>query len=97
MSDNDHVTIPNTINDQFVKASFDIPPLDLGVPEAYSPSKEPHHHWDVYTELRKVKSAKATVPEEISPKLVTEFAYELSSPVTDILNCLYKERVVAEH
>ena len=30
VSDDDHVTIANTINDQFVKVSSNIPPLDLG-------------------------------------------------------------------
>ena len=44
----------------------------------------------MYAELRKVKSTKATGPDGISPKLVKEFAYELSSPLTDILNCSYK-------
>ena len=39
---------------------------------------------------KKVKSTKATGPDGISPKLVKEFAYELSSPVTDILNSSYK-------
>ena len=97
MSDDDHVTIANTINDQFVKVSSNIPPLDPGVLEAYLPAKEPPpslYLWDVYAELRKVKSTKATGPDGISPKLVKEFAYELSSPVTDILNCSYKEGVV---
>ena len=48
----------------------------------------------MYAELRKVKSTKATGPDGISPKLMKEFAYELSSPLTDILNCSYKEGVV---
>ena len=99
VSDDDHVTIANTNNDQFVKISSNIPPLDLGVLGAYLPAKEPPpsillYPWDVYAELRKVKSTKATGPDGISPKLVKEFAYELSSPVTDILNCSYKEGVV---
>ena len=99
MSDDDHVTIANTINDQFVKVSSNIPPLDLGVLEAFLPAKEPPpslYPWDVYAELRKVKSTKATGPDGISPKLVKEFAYELSSPLTDILNCSYKEGVVTK-
>ena len=97
VSDDDHVTIANTINDQFVKVSSSIPPLNLGVLGAYLPAKEPPpslYPWDVYAELRKVKSTKASGPDGISPKLVNEFAYELSSPVTDILNCSYKEGVV---
>ena len=34
MSDDDDAIIANTINDQFVKVSSDISPLDLGVLEA---------------------------------------------------------------
>ena len=97
VSDDDHVTIANTINDQFVKVSSHIPPLDLNVLEAYLPAMEPPpslYPWEVYTELKKVKSNKATGPDGISPKLVKEFAYELSSPLTDVLNCSYKEGVV---
>ena len=97
MSDDDHVTIANTINDQFVKVSSSILPLDLGVLEAYLPAKEPP---TITLSLGCVRWAekgqihRATGPDGISPKLVKEFAYELSSPVTDILNCSYKEEVV---
>ncbi len=56
VSDDDHVTIANTINDQFVKVSSHIPPLDLNVLEAYLPAMEPPpslNPWEVYTELKK--------------------------------------------
>ena len=62
------MTIANTINDQIVKVSSNIPPFDLGVLEAYLPAKEPPpslNPWDVYAELRKVKSTKATGPDRI--------------------------------
>ena len=84
VSDDDLVTIANTINDQFVKVSSNIPPLNLGVLEAYLPAKEPPpslYPWDVYAELRKVKSTKATGPDGISLKLVEEFAYDHNSIV----------------
>ena len=48
----------------------------------------------MYTELNNVKTTKATGPDGISPKLVKEFAYELSLPLTDVLNCSYTEGVV---
>lgn len=56
VSDDDHITIANMINDQFVHVSSNIPPLDLGVLEAYLPAMEPPpslYPWDVYTELKK--------------------------------------------
>ena len=41
VSDDDHITIANTINYQFVKVSSHMPPLDLGVLESYLPAMEP--------------------------------------------------------
>ena len=77
-----------------MKVSFNgSPSWFFGILEAYLPAKDSPpslYPWDVYAELRKVKFTKATGPDGISPKLVKEFAYELSSPLTDILNCSYK-------
>ena len=44
-----------------------------------------------FAELGKLKSAKAAGPDQIPPRLVKEFAYELSVPLTDILNSSYSE------
>ena len=43
VSDDDHVTTANTINDQFVKVSSNIPLLILFSRLSYQP-KNPHHH-----------------------------------------------------
>ena len=64
---------------------------------SYLPAKKAApqlYPWDVYAELTKLKSAKACGPDEIPPKLVKEFAYELSVPLTDILNSSYREGCV---
>ena len=50
--------------------------------------------WEVYEKLSKIKHTKASGPDMIPPKLVKEFAYELSWPLTDILNCSFKEGIV---
>ena len=44
--------------------------------------------------LKAIKSSKASGPDGIPPKLIKEFAYELSSPLTDVLNCSFREGVV---
>ena len=44
--------------------------------------------------LKVVKTSKSSGPDGIPPKLIKEFAYELSSPLTDVLNCSFKEGVV---
>jgi hypothetical protein len=97
VSDDDHDTIANMINDQFVNVSSNITPLDLCALEAYLPAGQPPpslNPWDVYAELKKVKSTKASGPDGISPKLVKEFAYELTLPLTNVLNTSYAEGVV---
>ena len=46
----------------------------------------------VYAE-KAIKSSKASGPDGIPPSL-KEFAYELSSPLADALNCSFREGVV---
>ena len=48
----------------------------------------------MYSVLKKINASKATGPDGIPPRLVKEFAYELSVPFTDILNCSYTEGTV---
>jgi hypothetical protein len=72
-------------------------PLYISALEAYLPAIAPPpslYPWDVYAELSKVKANKASGPDGISPRLIREFAYELSTPLTDVLNCSYQEGVV---
>ena len=72
VSDDDHITIANTINDQFVKVSSNIPPLDLGALGAYLPAKEPPpslYPWDVYAELERSNPPKQLAQMEFHPNL----------------------------
>ena len=97
IDDDDHNGIANAINTMFANVSAHIDPLDRKQLSAYLPSEEgvPHlYPWEVYSELKKVKSSKAGGPDGIKPQLVKEFAYELSTPITDILNCSFKEGIV---
>ncbi|XP_072048885.1 uncharacterized protein [Amphiura filiformis] len=97
VEDGDHVGIANAINNRFVSVSDHLCPLDITKLEAYLPAPTPPptlHAWDVYAELQKIKPSKACGPDGISPKLVKEFSYELSTPLTDLLNCSFTEGVV---
>ncbi|CAH1271285.1 CACNA1B [Branchiostoma lanceolatum] len=42
--------------------------------------------WDMWHRLRNVRAGKATGPDGISPRLIREFAFELSQPLCDIMN-----------
>ena len=69
-------------------------PLDYFKLPAFLPVSKPVSHlypWDVYAELRKLKPAKASGPDNCPPKLAKEFAYELSVPLTDIVNSSFRE------
>ena len=83
--------------DRFVSVSDHLCPLNIAQLEAFLPAPTPPptlHTWDVYAELQKIKPSKACGPDGISPKLVKEFSYEFSTPLTDLLNCSFSEGVV---
>ena len=63
----------------------------------FLPAKDPVpllHPWHVYNELKKVKVNKSCGPDGIPPQLIKEFAYELSTPLTDVLNASFQEGFV---
>ncbi|KAI8516894.1 hypothetical protein Bbelb_054750 [Branchiostoma belcheri] len=68
-------------------------PLDCGDLPSYLPATPPPRVsiWDMYHRLRRIKVSKAPGPDNISPKLIKEFAFELSTPMTDILNSSLQE------
>ena len=81
----------------FADVSAHVPPLDFDELPAYLPAKDqpPHlYTWEVYNELRKIKPIKSSGPDGVSARLIKEFAYEISVPFTDILNCSFKEGIV---
>ena len=52
------------------------------------------YEWNVYDRLKSLNRRKAGGPDGISAKLIREFAYELSYPLTDILNSSYQHGIV---
>jgi len=75
-----------------------LPPLDYSMLPAYLPALPPPqiNPWDMYLRLQRVKTSKAPGPDLIPPKLIKEFAYELSVPLTDILNTSLREGTVPD-
>ena len=87
---NNHKDMAIAINTKFVSVSSHIEPLNISTLPAYLPVDDTPptlHPWEVYKELKAIKSSKASGPDGIPPKLIKKFAYELSSPLTDVL-CL---------
>ena len=87
----------NYINNMFADVSVHVLPLDFDELPAYLPTKDPPPHlypWEVYNELRKINPNKSSGPDGVSARLIKEFAYEISVPFTDILNCSFKEGIV---
>ena len=61
------------------------------------PAKDPPpqlYPWEVYSELKKINPIKSGGPDKIPGKIVKEFAYELSIPLTNILNASFTEGIV---
>ncbi|XP_071957019.1 uncharacterized protein [Antedon mediterranea] len=94
ISASDHIGIANAINSQFASINNDIPPLDYCILPAYLPCNSPApqvKEWEVYNKLRKTNPHKSVGPDKIPPLILKEFALELSEPLTNILNCSFRE------
>ncbi len=50
--------------------------------------------WEVYNELKRISISKSGGPDNLSARILKEFAYELSIPVTDIINPSVSQGVV---
>ena len=89
--------VPPLLISKFVSVSSHIEALDISSLPAYFPVDDTPpslHPWEIYKELKAIKSSKASGPDDIPPKLIKEFAYELSSPLIVVLNCSFREGVV---
>ena len=93
-----YLSVANAINDSFIQVTNDIAPLDaLNLP-AYLPCTKPPKvpPWEVFNELSKIQPGKACGPDGIPARLFKMFAYELSVPFCDILNCSFAEYCVPQ-
>ena len=83
--------LANSLNMFFVSVNADIPPLNLNHLPTYLPAAEEvpviQHH-EVCSKLLKPQSSKASGPDNIPPRILKEFAYVLTEPITAIFNAL---------
>eukprot|EP00057_Strongylocentrotus_purpuratus_P010484 XP_011664958.1 PREDICTED: uncharacterized protein LOC105438623 [Strongylocentrotus purpuratus] len=97
----DKLAIANAINSYFVSIGKDTPSLDLSEIPAFRPIQldtlPTIQPWTVYRELSKTPVGKSGGPDGISPRLIREFAVELSSPLCDIFNASFQQSRVPSH
>ncbi|XP_071508353.1 uncharacterized protein [Diadema antillarum] len=79
------------LNCHFASICNRLPSLDVSALPAYLPSLPPPkiNRHEVYKRLKKLNASKAGHPGDIPIRLIKEFAYEISEPLTTIFNnCL---------
>ena len=77
------------LNEHFLSASADLPPLDLGNLPAYLPALEPPPSISiaqVCSKLLKIKAFKSNSPDCIPNRVLSQYAQELADPVANIFN-----------
>ena len=78
-----------TLNNFFVSINEDIPTLNLSKLPAYLPAVDQLPTippYQVYKKLLSLNSFKVAGPDNISPRILKEFAYELSDPLANMFN-----------
>ena len=83
--------IAHELNCHFARICNELPSLNLAALSAYLPGPRPPtiDREEVYKRLRRLNASKAGHPTDVPIRLLKEFAYELSLPLTIIFNnCL---------
>ena len=78
-----------TLNHFFLSVNEDVPTLDLSKLPAYLPAADQLpiiHPYQVCKKLLCLNSSKAAGPDNIPPRILKDFAYELSDPLAEIFN-----------
>ena len=83
----------NKLNEHFSSVCCQLPPLRLESLPSYLPAPPPPeiHVWEVQKRLSKLNASKSGHPEDIPIKIIKEFSYELSVPLTKIFNASLQE------
>ncbi|XP_038062361.1 uncharacterized protein LOC119732829 [Patiria miniata] len=91
-ADVDPETTSETINGHFADICNQLPALDLQGLPSYLPAKSPPpliYRGQVLKTLKRLKPIKAGHPSDLPVRLISEFAYELADPLTDLfVQCL---------
>ena len=85
----------DNLNDHFSDVCCQLPPLRLESLPSYLPAPPPPtiHVWEVQNRLSKLNASKAGHPEDIPVKIIKEFSFELTEPLTKIFNASLQEGV----
>ena len=90
----DPIKAANAINDHFIYIASDLPPLDRKSLLAFIPSPcvcPGVRQWEVYQHLKRLKLQKAGTTSDLPVRIIKEFAFKLSVPLTDIINSSFEK------
>jgi len=89
------VDVVNNVATHFASISQEYDPICLEKLPAFLPAEEPPilFEYEVCAELKKMKKTKSTLPIDLPYKLRSEFAAELSVPLTHIFNACLKNGI----
>lgn len=93
----DFPAIAGKINEFFIDVAKDIDKLDRTALPSFLPAPAPMplvQPWEIYDELKCLNPRKAPGPDGIPARLIAEFAYELSTPLTHVINSSFSQVVM---
>ena len=89
----------DTVNQFYTSVNADIPALDTNeLPTLLPASEQPPviHPYQVCKKLHNLNPLKAMGPDNIPPRIMKEFAYELAEPITDFFNFSISSGIVPD-
>ncbi|XP_033628919.1 uncharacterized protein LOC117291377 [Asterias rubens] len=91
-----HKDIASAICEKFAAVGNDLDPLDTSLLPAYLLAKPipPVQPWEVLKQLQRISSTKASGPDNISARFIRQYSYELSKPLTHIINASFAQLIV---
>ena len=87
----------NALNEFYTSVTADIPPLDVNLLPSFLPSNDSVPAVECYQVCKKLQSVhpfKAPGPDNISPRILKEYAHMLAEPITIIFNISLASGVV---
>ncbi|XP_071944695.1 uncharacterized protein [Antedon mediterranea] len=92
----DNKAIAEAISNEFASVTQGRPPINLKRLPTFLPANAPPkiEVWEMYNNLKNLKSKKAAGPDGLPGRLLKEFACEFSVPVCDLFNSSLKEGIV---
>ncbi|KAI8493819.1 zinc finger, matrin-type 2 [Branchiostoma belcheri] len=94
----DRKAIANAVNETLSVVTCSLDPLNKTRLPTFLPARpvDKIQPWQVYSKLQHINVRKAAGTDGLSNRVIKHFAYEISTPVTAILNASISEGVVPE-